>query len=463
MSGFSPDHRYPLSGRSSVTVVGAGVSGRSLAVLARELGYPVFVTETREIDDGARAIFKKNGISFESGGHSQRMLECDTMVLSSGVSPNADPVVLALKNGIPIVGELDFVGPHLKGSIIGVTGSNGKTTTTMLAGHLFKKAGFKAGVAGNVGSPLAEHAGIDHEVIVAELSSFQLFWAKRFRLDLAVITNIEPDHIDWHGSLEEYFRSKKKILEMLPQNGRVICQFRDLPMLFPSGDVENKAIPLVWGSRKENRGNKGILMDEDQAVLADGGAGIKLFEYGDLPLLGRHNLENAAMSITSLSLLGGNMRSVKSSLASFKAPSHRCELVAVIDGVTYIDDSKGTNVAATVTALSSLEGKKIVILGGKGKGEDYGPLAIAVSREAAGVVLIGEEKPRIREALIKEGFWAFKEALTMKEAVETAIEMSKMGDVVLLSPACTSWDMYANYKERGDDFRRSVEAASGEQ
>ncbi len=458
MSGVKSENGFPHNKACTVTVVGAGISGRSLAVLARKLGYSVFVTEIREIDEYTRSVFKKNGILFESGGHSARMIECDNMILSSGVSPHSDPVVLASKNKIPILGELDFVGPLLKGDIIGITGSNGKTTTTLLTGHLFENAGFRTGIAGNVGSPLAEHAGIEHDVIVAELSSFQLFWARRFRLDLAVITNIEPDHIDWHGSFEEYYRSKKKILELLPQNGEAICQFRDLSKLFPFGSGRIMAIPLLWGRKNSSAADKAILMDEDQAVLAEGAKAVKLFEYADIPLLGRHNLENAAMSVAAFSLLDGNIRSVKPSLASFKAPSHRCELIAVIDGVSYINDSKGTNVAATVTALSSLTGSKVVILGGKGKGEDYTLLASAVSKEAVGAVLIGEERYRIRDALEEAGFKAFREAQTMKEAVGIAKGMAKRGDVVLLSPACTSWDMYANYKERGEDFKRSVEA-----
>ena len=457
MSDFSTQRRsFPE--KKSITVVGAGVSGRSLALLAKKSGYSVFVTEQKEIDLETRKIFEESGITFESGKHSSKMLECDAMVLSSGISPVSKPVVAARKKKILLLGELDFVRPFLLGSIIGITGSNGKTTTTMLTGHLFEKCGFKASVAGNVGSPLAEHAGVDNDIIVAELSSFQLFWAENFDLDLAVVTNIDPDNIDWHGTLEEYFRSKRKILKMLMPEGKVICQFRDIPNLLLEEDWTKRAVPLYWGRQNGCEYHDSIVMLEDTAVLSGSDGEIRLFDYKDVPLLGKHNLENAAMSFASMFLKGGDLKKAGCALHSFKAPSHRCEPVACIKGVYYVDDSKGTNVAATITALSSLKGRKIVILGGKGKGEDYRPLAVAVSREAEGAVVIGEERTKICDALKNEGFSAYSTADTMKEAVQKASRMSRKGYVVLLSPACTSWDMYANYKERGDDFKRSVES-----
>lgn len=451
-----PTQKNHLNAKGSITVVGAGVSGRSIAFLAKKAGYSVFVTEMGHIDAGTRNIFEDSGITFESGKHTSRMLECNSIVLSSGISPDSEPVHLARKRGIPIIGEVDFVRPFLKGSIIGITGSNGKTTTTMLTGHLFEKAGFRVGVAGNVGSPLAEHAGIEHEVIVVELSSFQLFWAETLDLELAIITNIEPDHIDWHGSIEEYYKAKIKILRMLSPGSKVICQFRDISILFAGEDWKTRAVPLYWGRHEKCEYKDSIVMLEDSAVLYGVNSETKLFDYSDVHLLGKHNLENAAMSFAALALKGGDVKKTKGALDTFKSPSHRCEPVAFIEGIYYVDDSKGTNVAATLTALSSLEGKKVVILGGKGKGEDYRPLAIAVSREAEGAVLIGEEKEKIREALVKEGFSSFVEAQTMQEAVVKASRMAKAGYVVLLSPACTSWDMYANYKERGEDFKRSV-------
>lgn len=444
-----------------VTVVGAGVSGRSIALLARKMGFSVFVSESRDIDESTCNVFKQSGISFESGGNTLKVLNADMMILSSGISPVSLPVKLAREKGIPVIGELDFVSPYLKGTIIGITGSNGKTTTAMLTGHLFENAGFLTGVAGNIGSPLAEHAGIQHEIIVAELSSFQIFWSESFRLELAVITNLDPDHIDWHGTLQDYYCAKRKIINMLPEKGQVICQARDIATLFPDGNHYEKAVPLYWDHIEEGGFKKSVVMFEERAVLRSEGMELKLFDYRDIPLLGKHNLENAAMSLACLALQGVNIDLTGRALGSFKAPPHRCEPVGKFNGVLYVDDSKGTNVAATVAALTSLEGRKIVILGGKGKGEEYRPLAEAVKKEAEAVVIIGEERARIKQSLLEGGFSSIFEASNMKEAVDQASALAKDGYIVLLSPACTSWDMYANYKERGEDFKRSVLGSSG--
>ncbi len=441
----------------SVTVVGAGVSGKSLAILARDLGYRVFVTEAKNIDEETVGSFRNYGIFYEEGEHSPKMLECDLVVLSSGVSPKSEPVIMAKSRGIQIMGEADFVSPYLKGKIIGITGSNGKTTTTMLTGYLLEKAGFRTGVAGNVGSPLAEHVGIDYDVVVAELSSFQLYWTSELRTDVSVVTNVDPDHIDWHGSLEEYHRCKRKILAMLRNDGKVICRGKDLEALYPKGFGKEGLYPLFWEEDGSLYDRDHILMLSDEAELASGEGRSVLFRYKDLPLLGSHNHENAAMAVTAFSMFANDLSTVSASLKNFKAPPHRCELVAVIKGVSYIDDSKGTNVAATVTALKSLKGRKTVILGGKGKGEDYAPLASAVASEAAFAILMGDEKENIRAALDEVGYKFYQEAEDMNDAVEKAsLSTREEGGMVLLSPACTSWDRYPNYKERGMDFRRNV-------
>ncbi|KUK61862.1 MAG: UDP-N-acetylmuramoylalanine--D-glutamate ligase [Synergistales bacterium 58_81] len=441
---------------SRITVIGAGVSGRALAILASKLGYSVFVSELGSVDPQTRELFHQYGIDHESDGHSERILECDAMVLSSGVSPRSRPVARALEEGVAIIGEVDFVAPFLKGAKIGVTGSNGKTTTTLLTGHLLKESGFRVGVAGNVGSPLADHAFVENDVVVAELSSFQLFWAKELSLDVAVVTNLDPDHIDWHGSVEEYYDSKRKITSMLKDGGSLICQERDLPVLYQEGPPSGSVFPLRWQKDRDRRRMEGLLMKDDHAVMISVASEKNLFRYTDVPLLGRHNLENAAMSSATLIIQGGQADTLKRALATFEAPPHRCEPVGIVKGVSFIDDSKGTNVAATVTALGSLEGRKVVILGGKGKGENYDLLAEAVAKGSEAAVLLGDEKTRIRVALEKRGFQRIIEVSDMGEAVREAFRASSPGGMVLLSPACTSWDMYANYKERGEDFRRWV-------
>ncbi|HPK42772.1 MAG TPA: Mur ligase family protein, partial [Synergistales bacterium] len=288
--------KSPRDTRERITVIGAGVSGRALAVFARELGHTVFVSEAKVIDEETCELFHRVGVEYEGGGHSDRMLDGDTMVLSSGVSLDSEPVARAKEKGVKVIGEIDFLAPHLKGSLIGVTGSNGKTTTTLLTGHLLKEAGFRVGVAGNIGSPLASHAGLDHEVLVIELSSFQLFWAHGLRLDIAIVTNLEPDHIDWHGSLGEYYRAKGKIVAMLKSGGTLICQERDLSFLIRDALPAAELYPLSWVKETTEVKGARLLIKDDHATLVSGGTERTLFHYSDVNLLGRHNLENAAMA-----------------------------------------------------------------------------------------------------------------------------------------------------------------------
>jgi len=452
-----------LSMNTKFTIVGAGVSGRALASLAKALGARTFVTEKNLVNEDARRFFTRRGIAFEEGGHTLKALDCDALVLSSGVPPSAKPVVEALERGIPVMGELDFVAARLKGRIIGVTGSNGKTTTTAIAGHILSHSGFKTAVAGNIGRPLAECAFGEYDWIVAELSSFQLYWAREFPIDLAVLTNIAPDHLDWHGSLHDYIAAKMKIFTLSRPESPAICQETDIPdAKSASGARGLDFIPLCKNHKNEEARQKdGILLLDNECHFLRKGHSDFLFSFKDVPLVGSHNIENAAMASAAAVLAGAPSTGIAGSIATFAPLPHRCEKIALIDGITYVDDSKGTNVAATSTALDSIQKPIVVILGGKGKGEEYGPLAEAVVRNASGVVLIGEEKDRIASALQASGYSTFTMAANMKEAVSAAMKMASPGTTVILSPACTSWDMYENYKVRGEHFKTIVRAIPG--
>lgn len=427
-----------------VTVLGGGVSGISLALLARDLGAEVFLSDSGNIPDSAKEKLEAQGVDFESGEHSERVWQSDLAVVGSGFPPSADIVAVVSERGVPISGELDFVMPYLKGKFIGITGSNGKTTTTSLTGHLLRGLGFKTAVAGNIGSPLADVAGIEYDYIVAELSSFQLHWANAVRLDGAIVTNLAPDHIDWHGSYENYVAAKAKILGFVKPDGFAIVQQRDVEALSARG---GNIYTLSWGDEPTG---KNIALDSTRGEARL--CGDLLFRFGETSLLGAHNMENVAMSLAAVKLSCADAKSARALLASYVPPPHRCALVAEIDGVRYVDDSKGTNIAATVTALSSIDGTKVIILGGKGKGEDYSTLLPTLREYARWAVLIGEEKDKIAEALDKGGFASYTKSNGMENAVRSASEKAERGDVVLLSPACTSWDMYRNYGERGDHF-----------
>ena len=352
------------------------------------------------------------------------------------------------------MGELDFVAPFLKGKVLAVTGSNGKTTTTSLIGHLLSEAGFKVRTAGNIGAPLAEAVGVDLDYIAVELSSFQLSWVRHFPVDLAVVTNLAPDHIDWHGTYENYISCKMKLLTQLKPGGQGIVQERDLGWI--PGERGN-IISLIGGETPgEADACVSLLVSDRKVTYVTANGEQTLFTAEDLPLLGLHNMENGGMAFLACLLQGADINTLRSALRTFRGLPHRCELIGIRKGVRYVDDSKGTNVAATITALQSLNGKKVIILGGQGKGEDYSSLAQAVKEHASCAVLIGSDGPRIRESLIGAGFSDFFEEEDMEHAVHRASRVAREEETVLLSPACTSWDMYPNYKERGRHFQELV-------
>lgn len=439
-----------------ITVVGAGVSGRALAELAAKLGAEVFVSEAKELPEETRKAFESAGISCECGGNTERALDADEIVVSSGISPKAPIVAEALKRGMKVTGELDFVNPYLSGIVIGVTGSNGKTTTTSMIGYFLEKLGYSVMTGGNIGNAVAHAAGRDYDFIVLELSSFQLYWAREFMCDLAIVTNLAPDHIDWHGSYENYVASKANLINCLAPGGAAIYQKRDEDALHIKEGVER--FPLSW--HEDAPHERGIYLDEGvgAAWINGGGCRMKrrLFLFGDVKLLGKHNLENAAMAAGALAIF--NTRELTPELiGSFVPPKHRCAFAGKLRGVTFVDDSKGTNVAASVTAMTSLPGTKVMILGGQGKGEEYGPLAEAVKQNARAAVILGTEKEKIASALSAAGFENYRLVRGMEEAVRSAWKLAQEGDTVLLSPACTSWDMYTSYKARGEDFCRVVE------
>ena len=436
-----------------VSVLGAGVSGLSLAKLAFALGATVYVSDSKKINEEIKNTLKSEDISYEEGGHSDKILNSDIVVVSSGFPPYADVVDRVLKKGIPLVGELDFVMPYLKGRFIAVTGSNGKTTTTSMIGYLLQSLGHRVATVGNIGNPIADACSAEYDYIVAELSSFQLHWASSMVLDAAVITNVAPDHIDWHGSYDNYIRAKSRILAFVKNTGFSIVRKEDVKKLKPR---EENTYFLSWENSSDE---KLILLSEDESTVSLGGR--KLFAFEDTNLLGRHNMENSAMAMSSLALLREDTERAAGFLKSFTPPPHRCSLVLSADGVRYIDDSKGTNIAATVTALSSIDGRKIIILGGRGKGEDYSNLLPALKKYSKQALLIGEAADEIALALRAGGYTNFTMAGDMENAVEMAVRLAEPGDVVLLSPACTSWDMYKNYGERGEHFAQLVRKCAG--
>ncbi len=427
-----------------VSVVGAGVSGRALALFSSRQGAKVFVTDTRaELSPETEKIFCAHGIEWETGAHTSRCCECDAMVLSSGVPPTSPAVLLACEAGVPVLGELDFLAPYLKGKIIAVTGTNGKTTCTSIINYILKANGIDSILTGNIGEALADHATERHDVFVMELSSFQLHWNTLLKPDVSVLTNLAPDHINWHGSYENYIADKCKIF--LPKEGSFAVVHECDAFHVPQG----RQICVL------GNGPCCISVDENDATLTRDGRKKLLFKRGDFQLLGCHNLENAAMSAAAAVLAFPEINPA-AGLASFQAPRHRCEKVGERGGVLYINDSKATNVAAVMTALRSIDGRKIIILGGQGKGESYAPLAQSVKENAYAAIVLGSEAPKILASLREVGYKNVLSAENLSDAVKKASHLAHEGDCVLLSPACTSWDTYKNYEERGDHFAELV-------
>jgi UDP-N-acetylmuramoylalanine--D-glutamate ligase len=436
-----------------ITVLGAGVSGVSLARFVRKKGAQVFVTEQKNLSESTKVLFLREGILWEEG-HSEQALVCDELLLSSGVSPKAPLVERALALNIKVTGELDAVAPFLRGRLVAVTGSNGKSTTVSLLGHLLREVGRNVVVAGNIGLPLGDIADVEYDDVVMELSSFQLHWAKNLALDLGIITNLDPDHLDWHGSFEKYVRAKFRLFDFLDNSGVLIGQERERALYETHG--RRPTLPFAWEDAKEFE--RVVFFEKESCFLRQGDERTFLFDRRIVPLPGKHNAENAAMAMAAAVLLGERRECLTEALKTFRSLPHRCEIVATINGVEYVDDSKGTNVAATVTALASLEKPKIIILGGQGKGESYSKLAEAVRNYAEGAVVMGSERENICRALDEVGYRNYERAADMETALTIARSLARPGMMVLLSPACTSWDAYNNYKERGEHFRRLVQS-----
>ena len=446
--------------KGRVTVIGAGVSGFATALLAAKEGASLFLSDQGPIAKAVKERAYAAGMELEEGGHSDRAWQCELVVVSSGIAPTASPILEAKKRGLPLISEADYVYPRLKAKLIGVTGSNGKTTTTALLAHLLRCGGLLAEAAGNIGAPLADFAGKKLDYLVVELSSFQLHWARKLRLCGALVTNLAPDHIDWHGSYEAYVMAKASIFSLVEDGGWGIFRAADEESLKGASSGMTRRCRLAWDDSLLSTGD--LLLASGGASLLTRDGPLSLFRREVVPLPGKHNLENAAMASAAATLAGLEKESLEGGLRSFKALPHRCELVGVIDGVTFIDDSKGTNVAATITALTSLEGPKVVLLGGKGKGESYDELALAVKAEAKAAVLFGAEAESIAEALCSVGFHRYFIEQDLVHSFDRALEETVSGEMILLSPACTSWDQYPNYKERGRHFRRLVEEKAHE-
>ncbi len=433
-----------------VLIVGLGKSGLAAVRFLVRCGAVVSAADERTADELGDAIKSLDDlpVKLHLGGHSRdTFLAQDVIVPSPGVAWDHPHLAAAREHGVQTVGELDIAAEFLKGRVIGVTGTNGKTTTVSLIGHVMNLAGMAVSVAGNIGTPLLTTVGesLEDQWHVLELSSFQLEAANTFRCDIAVVLNITPDHLDRHHSFEKYVAAKTRIFDNQERSDFAVLNAHDAG----SRDlVEGVKSSVVWFGR-ERPSNKGASVDSEG--IAWNGQHVC---DSDLSIKGPHNLENALAAVAACALAGVELGVIGQSLKTFRPVEHRLEFVRDVGGVAYYNDSKATNVDAALKACQAFEHGLWIILGGRDKGSDYHPLSQALKGRARGVLLIGEAAPIIRGHL--NGSTPIEEVATMARAVEFARSNARPGDSVLLAPACASFDQFAGYAERGLEFKRLV-------
>jgi UDP-N-acetylmuramoylalanine--D-glutamate ligase len=438
-----------------VLVVGLGKSGVASALFLKERGAVVTVSDTKPPDQLEEEIpvLLDHGITVETGGHGERTFRGqDLIVVSPGVPYNAPPLVQARLQGEPVIGEIELAAENLAGSIIAITGSNGKTTTTTLVGEILAAAGVTTLVGGNIGTPaisLVQRATVE-TVTVLEVSSFQLETIRTFRPKVAVILNITPDHLDRHRTFDAYVNAKARIFENQQGSDFAVLNEDDETCLKLADLVK---APLFWFSRKKEVG-QGAFVDEGRVLFRDAHGQAEVMLVSEIPLKGAHNVENVLAAVCTAALMGCRPDQIRKAVANFKAVEHRIEYVATINGVEYYNDSKATNVDATIKALESFPKNIHLILGGKDKGSPYTVLRDLLRERVKRVYTIGAAAAKIEAEI--QGATEVVHAETLENAIRRAHAVAQPEDVVLLAPACASFDQFKSYEHRGRLFKDVV-------
>lgn len=440
-----------------LVILGGGESGVGAALLGRKLGYEIFLSDKGKLADKYRQMLQEEGFEFEEGQHSEeRIYQADLVVKSPGI-PDTVPMIVQLRErGIEVISEIEFAGRHSEAKMVCITGSNGKTTTTLLIHHILTQAGVDAGLAGNVGNSLAAQVAEEaHGLYVVELSSFQLDGMFRFRADIAVLTNITPDHLDRYAyRFENYIDSKFRILNnMRPDDYFIYGRDNDVVR----GRVEAmNVIPQTASftyAKQPGVGTDFAEMDEDTVVVHFGERTLRV-DKNDISIRGRHNVYNAMAAILVCMRLGLDDKAITDGLKSFPQVEHRLETVVVRDGVTYINDSKATNVDSSWYALDSMTTPVVWIAGGTDKGNDYSVLSDLVRAKVKVLICMGVDNRKLIEFF--SGICEVVDTHSLADAVAAAKRSACNGDTVLLSPCCASFDLFKNYENRGELFKLAV-------
>ncbi|MDL5513139.1 UDP-N-acetylmuramoyl-L-alanine--D-glutamate ligase [Arenibacter sp. M-2] len=438
-----------------LVVLGGGESGVGTAILGKKEGFQVFVSDKGVIKEEYKKVLEHFEIDWEEQQHTEvQILNADLVMKSPGI-PDTVPLVLKLKElGIPIISEIEFASRYTGATIIGITGSNGKTTTTMLTNHILKEAGLAVGMAGNIGDSYARMvAERDLDYYVLEISSFQLDGIVDFKPHIAILTNITPDHLDRYGyKFENYIASKFRIAKNQTKEDYLIYDADDdvIVQWLQKNPIQSRLLPFSIKRKLE----EGAYLENEKIIIKIHNNTIEM-STDALALEGKHNVKNTMAAITAAKLISIRKETIRRSIENFQGAEHRLEKVLKIHHVQYINDSKATNVNATYYALDSMKTPTVWIVGGVDKGNEYKELMPLVREKVKAIICLGMDNSKIKDAfgnvvdLVVETF-------AMDEAVKVAYKIAERGDTVLLSPACASFDLFQNYEDRGNQFKAAI-------
>ena len=437
-----------------IVVLGAGESGAGASVLAKKEGFDVFVSDMSKINDKYKKVLDDHGIQWEEGHHTEELiLNADEIIKSPGIPEKAPMIQKLMAQGTHIISEIEFAGRYTHSKMICITGSNGKTTTTSLIYHIFKAAGYDAGLAGNIGRSLALQVAEDpHEYYIIELSSFQLDNMYDFRANIAILLNITPDHLDRYDfKFENYAAAKMRITQNQTAEDSFIYWNDDPVIKEELKKYDIKAVACPFSELKE---------EGSIAYIEEGQYKLEFptpfnMEQEELSLTGKHNIYNSLAAGLASNITGIKKEIIRKSLSDFPGVEHRLEKVCDVRGVHYVNDSKATNVDACWYALESMKTPVVLILGGKDKGNDYNEIKELVKQKCSGLVYLGADNAKLHANFDELGI-PIRDTHSMKECVEACYEMARPGDTVLLSPCCASFDLFKNMEDRGEQFKTLV-------
>ena len=439
---------------SKIVVLGAGESGAGAAVLAKKKGFEVFVSDMSAIKDRYKKMLDDHGIAWEEGKHTEDMiLDADEVIKSPGIPDQAPMMQKIIGRNIPVISEIEFAGRYTDSKMICITGSNGKTTTTSLIYHIFKQAGYDAGLAGNIGNSLALQVAEDpHAYYIIELSSFQLDNMYDFKADIAILLNVTPDHLDrYDNCMQNYVDAKMRIIQNQTEKDAFIY-WNDDPIIQRELKKYNiRSVSYPFSALKEH-GVIGYIEEGQYTIEKPTPFNM---EQEDLSLTGIHNVYNSLAAGIAANISGIKKEDIRKSLSDFPGVEHRLEKVCKVAGVQYVNDSKATNVDACWYALESMTTPTVLIIGGKDKGNDYEPIKDLVRQKCRAIVYLGADNKKLHDNFDGLGL-PVRDTHSMKECVEACYQLAQPGDTVLLSPCCASFDLFRNMEDRGDQFKTLV-------